>query len=62
MLLITVKLGSTYTSDRSSSMSSFLENIDQLDNDRNEDKHRGGLQFGIDPSILLVGSMPKQLM
>lgn len=27
-----------------------------------EEKHSSVLQFGIDPSILLVGSMPKQLM
>lgn len=40
----------------------FLEHMVQLDCDRDEDKHRDGLQFGIDPSILLVGSMPKELM
>lgn len=32
------------------------------ESESDENKHRGGLQFGIDPSILLVGSMPERLM
>lgn len=40
----------------------FVVHMVQLWCNSDEDKHSNVLQFGIDPSILLVGSMPKQLM
>lgn len=58
--VITVRLRSTYMSGRN--LACFVEPMVQLWCEHDEDKHSNGLQFGIDPSILLVGSMPKQLM
>lgn len=41
---------------------SFLAHTAQLLSERDEDSHRDGLHLGIDSTILLVESMPKELM
>lgn len=41
---------------------SFLAPTAQLLSERDEDNHRDGLHLGIDSTILLVESMPKELM
>lgn len=65
-LTIIVRLRSTHTSGRNSFFLYFFPFFFSAHGStlhmRDEDEHRDDLQFGIDPSILLVGSMPKQLM